>query len=82
MPSEVEKKSKRLMKLQPVKNAINYATSNNCSFRVYDPYTDEKYVSDDDVIVYMGDKSKKIAEYLNDAFNIRIFKAREIGKKL
>jgi hypothetical protein len=30
----------------------------------------------------MGDKSKKISEYLNDAFNIKIFKAREIGKKL
>jgi len=81
-PSEVEKKSKRLMKLQPVKNAINYATSNNCSFRFYDPYMDEKYVSDDDIIVYMGERSKKIADYLNDAFNIKIFKAREIGKKL
>ena len=76
------KKSKRLMELRPVKNAINFAALRGASFRFYDPYLDEKYVADGDVLVYAGDKSKKIANYLSDSFDVEVYKAREIGKKL
>lgn len=76
------KKSKRMMNLQPVKNAIKLATLKGCSFRFYDPILDERYVSDDDIIVYMGHKSKRLAEYLEDGHHIEVLRARDVKNKL
>jgi hypothetical protein len=76
------KKSKRLMELKPVRDAIVFASIRGYSFRFYDPYLDEKYVCDGDVIVYAGNRSKELSEYLADQYEIRIYKARDIKKEL
>ncbi len=81
-PSVIEKKSKRLMELQPVVNAISFAAINGYSFRFYDPYLDEKYVSDGDIVVYAGNRSKEHTERLQDQFEISVYKAKEIKRKL
>ena len=81
-PSASIKKGKRLMELLPVKNAINLAALNGYSFRFYDPNMDAKYVQDGDVIVWMGNKSKDIAEYLEDGFDVKLHRAKEIKRLL
>ena len=81
-PTVKKKKSKRLMDLQPVKNAINLAALKGYSFRFYDPDLDSKYVRNGDVVVWMGEKSKNIAEYLDDGFDVRLYRAKEIKREL
>lgn len=75
-------KSKRLMELQPVRETVEYATLHGYSFQFFDPYTDSKNVCNGDVIVYMGDRSRQLATYYEDGFDIEIFKAKEIRKHL
>jgi hypothetical protein len=81
-PQAIEKKSKRLMELKSVRDAITFAAINGYSFRFFDPYLDEKYVGDGDTIVYAGKKSKELAEYLGDHFEVKIYKAKDIKGKL
>ncbi|MCL1984619.1 MAG: hypothetical protein FWG58_04390 [Methanomassiliicoccaceae archaeon] len=81
-PVKAVKKSKRMMAMQPVKDAIRLAALSGYSFRFYDPYQDEKYVADGDIVVYMGEASKKTAEYLDDGFDIEIIKAKNVKNKL
>lgn len=76
----VMKKSKRLMEMQPVKEAIEYAVLNKCTFQFFDPNIDSKSIHDGDILVYMGDNSKKLAGYYDDGFDIKIYKAKEIRK--
>lgn len=82
VPAKTIKKSKRMMAMQPVKNAIELAAITGGSFRFYDPYLDEKYVSDGDIVVYMGDNSKKLAKYLEDGYDIEIIRAKNVKDKL
>ena len=77
-----KKKSKRLMELQPVREAVEYAALHGCSFQFFDPSTDSKNIYDNDIIVYMGDKSRQLATYYEDGFDIKIYKAKEIRKYL
>ena len=81
-PVNTVKKSKRMMTMQPVKDAVKLAALNGYSFRFYDPHQDEKYVADGDIIVYMGDMSKRTAEYLEDGFDIEIIQAKRVKDKL
>jgi len=81
-PIKSVKKSKRMMAMQPVKDTIRLAALRGYSFRFYDPHQDEKYVADGDIVVYMGDMSKKVAEYLEDGFDIEIVRAKNVKNKL
>jgi len=81
-PKAIEKKSKRLMELTSVRDAITFAAVRGYSFRFYDPYQDEKYVCDGDTIVYAGNKSKELSEYLADHFEVKIFRARDIKSEI
>jgi len=76
------KKGKRLMEIPPVKNAINLAALKGYSFRFYDPNMDLKYVRDGDIIIWMGEKSRKIAEYLEDGFDVRLYRAKDIKREI
>jgi hypothetical protein len=81
-PVKILKKNKKMMAMQPVMDAIKLAALSGYSFRFYDPYQDEKYVADGDIIVYMGEMSKKTALYLEDGFEVETIKAKNVKNKL
>jgi len=78
----MEKKSKRQMGLAPVRNALIFAALRGCSFRFFDPHLDEKYVSDGDIIVYAGNRSKERAECFEDQYEVTVYKAKEVEREL
>jgi len=62
--------------------ATKYAYLKGGSVQFYDPYQDARLVGDGDIIVYMGDNSKKIAKTLADAYDIEYMRARDVRKKV
>ncbi len=62
--------------------ATKYAYYLGGSIQLYDPFQDARLVQDGDVIVYMGDNSKKIAKTLSDAYDIKIIRAKDLRKKV
>lgn len=70
------------MSMLPVKNAMEFAAINGCSFRFYDPDTDSENVRDGDHIVYMGNRSKQIADYLSHGYEVNVYKAKDIKRIL
>ena len=78
----VERRFNRQIRNFPAfKAATKYAYELGGSIQLYDPYTDAGLVRDGDVIVYMGDNSKKIAMTLSDAYDIEIIRAKDLRKK-
>jgi len=82
VPDVSMKKGKRMMALEPVKNAIDLAARKGYSFKFYDPYIDVKNVSDGDIVVYMGEKSKQLAKYLEDGFDVKLYRAKDVKREL
>jgi len=43
---------------------------------------DSDKIQDGDILVYMGENSKKIAIAYNDAFDVTVIKIKELRKKI
>lgn len=74
--------NRQLRNFPAFKAATKYAYKLGGSVQFYDPFQDADSVRDGDVIVYMGDNSKKIAKTFSDAYEIEIIRARDLRKKL
>jgi len=74
------KKSERLTGWKPVREAMDFATLNGYAFQFFDPNTDHKNINDGDIIIYLGEKSKQLATFYEDGFDVNIYKAKEVRK--
>ncbi len=74
--------NRQLRNFPAFRAATKYAYQLGGSIQFYDPYQDADMVRDGDVIVFMGDNSKKIAKTLSDAYDIVIIRAKDLRKKL
>lgn len=63
-------------------SAVRYAYSSGGCVKIFRREEDMNMVSDGDVLVYMGSKSKKVAETLNDAWDVEIVSGRELKRKM
>jgi hypothetical protein len=85
MPSLLEKPKKFrevVQRMPPYYAAILYAQQKGGSVQFFDRYLDSDKIMDGDVLVYMGDVSKKIATTFKDAFEVEVFSFRELRKKV
>ena len=73
--------NRQLRNFPAFRAATKYAYELGGSIQFYDRYQDATRVRDGDIIVYMGDKSKRIATTLADAYDIKIIKAKEVRKR-
>lgn len=64
------------------RSAIQYAEHLGGSFKLYDKDQDSGLIGDHDVIVYMGNDSKRLTEIYLDAYDIEIYKVKEMRKKM
>jgi hypothetical protein len=74
--------SKTVQYQDPFHAALIYAEKMGGCLQFYDRYSDSSKVRDGDVLVYMGDNSKKIAQTLADGFEIEMIKAKDLRKKI
>jgi len=74
--------NKQLRNFPAFRAAAKYAYLKGGSIQFYDRYQDAGLVRDGDVIVYMGENSRKIAQAFKDSYDIEIYTAKEIKKKM
>lgn len=74
--------SKTVQYQDPFHAALMYAERLGGCVQFYDRYSDSDKVRDGDVLVYMGDNSKKIAQTMADGFDIEMIKAKDLRKKI
>lgn len=74
--------SKVVQRLDPYHAALIYAERKGGCLQFFDRYIDSDKVRDGDVMVYMGDNSKRIAQTYSDAYDIEIIKARDLRDKI
>jgi len=82
VPIEPKKFRRVIQKMEPYQCALKYAIQKNGCLQFFDPRIDSNKVKDGDVIVYMGEKSKSIANALYDAFDITKWRFRDLKKEL
>ncbi len=74
--------NKQLRTFPAFRAATKYAYLKGGSIQFYDRYQDAGLVRDGDVIVYMGENSRKIAQTFRDSYDIEIYTAKEIKEKM
>ncbi len=74
--------SKILPKTDVYINAATYAFMLNGSFQLFDPYIDTDKIKNGDIMVYVGEKSKKIAKTYQDMYDIKVIKGKELNRKI
>ncbi|KAF5069852.1 hypothetical protein DSECCO2_228500 [anaerobic digester metagenome] len=77
-----KKFSKTVQYQDPFHAALIYAERLGGCVQFYDRFSDSDKVRDGDVLVYMGDNSKKVAQTLADGFDIEMIKAKDLRKKI
>ena len=78
-----EAKFRRIVrKMDPWFAVTSYAYSKDGSALLFDYYVDNKKVREGDTMVYVGPKSKEMAESFNDIFDIEVLSAKEVRKKV
>ncbi len=79
---EEAKFRKLVRKMDPWYAVTAYAYSKSGSALLFDYYVDNKKVQTGDTMVYVGPKSKEMAESFNDIFDIEVLSAKEVRKKV
>jgi hypothetical protein len=79
---EEAKFRKLVRKMDPWYAVTAYAYSKGGSALLFDYYVDNKKVQTGDTMVYVGPKSKAMAESFNDIFDIEVLSAKEVRKKV
>ncbi len=74
--------SKVLPKTEVYINAATYAFMLGGSFQLFDPYIDTDKIRDGDVMVYVGENSKKIAKTYQDMYDIEIIRGKDLRAKI
>lgn len=83
LPSEKPKKFREVIqRMPPYHAALIYAYSLGGSVQFFDKFIDADKITDGDVVVYVGEASKKTALTLKDAFDIEVFQLVELRKKV
>jgi hypothetical protein len=77
---EPKKFSKVVQNLDPFRAALTYAEIKGGCLQMFDKYIDSDKIKDGDIIVYMGDGSKKIAMTYDDGFDVEVIKAKDLRK--
>ena len=74
--------SKVLPKTDVYINAATYAFILGGSFQLFDPYLDTDKIRDGDIMVYVGENSKKIARTYQDMYDIEVIKGKGLQRKI
>ena len=68
--------------MPPYHAAIIYAKSLGGSVQFFDKFVDADKIMDGDVLVYVGETSKKTALTFKDAFDIEVLQLVKLRKKI
>ena len=80
---EIPKKFREVIqRMPPYHAALSYAYVLGGSVQFFDKYIDSDKIRDGDVLVYMGETSKKIALTYKDAFEVEVLQLIELRKKV
>jgi len=84
LPQESKPKKFRevIQRMLPYYAALIYAYSSGGSVQFFDKFIDSDKIRDGDVLIYMGETSKKIALAYRDAFDVEVLQLRELRKKV
>jgi len=84
LPQEGKPKKFRevIQRMPPYYAALIYAYNLGGSVQFFDRFIDTDKIRDGDVLVYMGETSKKIALAYRDAFDVEVLQLRELRKKV
>jgi len=79
---EPKRFTKVVQNLEPFHSALSYAEKIGGCLQMFDRYVDSDKVRDGDIIVYMGEGSKRIAQTYSDGFDVEIIKAKDLRRKV
>ncbi len=71
-----------IQRMPPYHAVLTYAHSLGGSVQFFDRFIDSDKIRDGDVLVYMGETSKKIASAYSDGFDVEVLQLRELRKKV
>lgn len=71
-----------LLTMQPYQDLANYAFLHGGGFQRFDSLTDMRKVKDGDTVVYLGPKSKNLAETITDLAEVEIMPLKDLRTKL
>ncbi len=71
-----------IQRMKPYYLATTYAYQMGGCVQFFDKYTDSDKMQDGDVIIYMGEYSKKIAQTYSDAFDVDVMTFKELKTKM
>jgi hypothetical protein len=74
--------SKQLRRMPIFRLATRYAYIKRGCIQFYNPNQDAVLVRDGDTVIYMGKKSKEIADQLSDAYDIEKLRAKDLKERI
>lgn len=77
-----DKLGNMLLKMQPYHDLANFAFLQGGGYQRFDSMTDMQKVRDGDSLVYLGPKSKNMAETLSHAYDITVMSLKELRSKM
>jgi len=83
LPVPENKRFKKLVRrMEPWYAATAYAYHKGGAAQLFDIHIDRTKVQDGDIMVYIGNKSKELAEGFSHLFDIEVLSAKELRKKV